>query len=51
MGKGCKSETGAEYYRDGMLNINSGEGDLLPALAPVAATHTGLKRTPVMNVQ
>jgi hypothetical protein len=32
-------------------NVKYEVGRKLPALAPVAATHTGLKRMPVMNVQ
>lgn len=43
----------SEEYQSGDFDRFSKTGDveILPALAPVAATHTGLKRTPVMNVQ
>ena len=39
----CGSKLLAEYYREGK------EFKILPALAPVAATRTGLKRMSVMN--
>jgi hypothetical protein len=53
--KWSRSKLSEEYYRDGVLNIYAGEFiwsdllNILPALAPVAATHTGLKQIPVMS--